>query len=734
MKFFDFSIIPVELISGIYEALIDEDTRKLHSAVYTPLFLVEYILTNTVDKFFVKKKNKNLSECKIFDPSVGSGIFLVQAFRRMIDREVDLKGGITKNRLRQIAKENLFGIDINRQALKVTCFSIYIAMLDYQDPATITDNFKFPELIDTNLFEADFFDIKAKYNNIIQSKDLDFILGNPPWKRDKSKPHLNWVNSQDIYSNKIKGTIEIAQNFLLRTKDFMQSNTISSLIVTSTIFYNVSTTTKEFKNKFLTTFLINDFFDLSPVKQSLFEQQESPTSIVSYKLSENEIACLEKIIHHKSLKPNLFLKYFNCLVLEKNDYKQIKQRHFIENDWMFKVALYGNVLDFSLVKKIKQKISKPLIELIDNKLLYGKSGILVGNKKNRFPFLEGLPLFENNDIQEYFSKSPERKITLEETQLEAGRELENFDTAKILIKEQAKDWSKIVVSLNETSAVYKKGVFGLSSYDISLLKRLYAYLISELYTYYIFSISGGWGIATHPQIKWKEEFLSFPYIELSKSQSDKIITLVDKFIEPYKNHYQDFNLGEPQRNEKVFKDLNDIINGIYNLENYEQDLISYVLDISRYQFQESKIDKVIRKVHDDHEILKNYIDVFVEQFKELYKNEYLQVEVNALDYFIAMNFVFTKEKPKRTIVFNQTETDEKKILKILSDNLTISKISEKIFIQKDIKGFEENSFYIIKPNEYKCWHRAMAWYDVAEIKKTIEDAEIEYLKDNFDDK
>ena len=115
----------------------------------------------------------------------------------------------------------------------------------------------------------------------------------------------------------------------------------------------------------------------------------------------------------------------------------------------------------------------------------------------------------------------------------------------------------------------------------------------------------------------------------------------------------------------------------------------------------------------------------------MYKDEYMQVEVYALDYFIAMNFVFKSEKPKERIVFNQTETTEKAIFKAISKNLTVTKISEDLFVQKDIKGFEDDSFYIIKPNEYKCWHRAMAWYDVAEIKSTIEEAEIEYLNVNL---
>src|SRR5699024_6236912 len=145
---------------------------------------------------------------------------------------------------------NLYGIDINPEALKVTCFSIYIALLDYLEPADI-NNYRFPKLIGSSLFESNFFGkikndklVPAEFEAVIKKVKPKFILGNPPWKKDNSKEHLNWVNSTNTYSKKISGKLEIAQSFLLRTKEFMDSNTICSLIVTSTIFYNINTTTK----------------------------------------------------------------------------------------------------------------------------------------------------------------------------------------------------------------------------------------------------------------------------------------------------------------------------------------------------------------------------------------------------------------------------------------------------------------------------------------------------------
>lgn len=730
-EIFDFSIIPVEVISGIYESLIDKEARKLDAAVYTPSFLVEYILNDTVEKYL---KDNNTSECKIFDPSVGSGIFLVQSLRKMIDKEIILNKKFSKKqfseRIREIAKNNLFGIDTNLQALKVTCFSIYIALLDYQKPKDI-DKYKFPDLLGENLFEADFFDEDKPFNEIIKKQNLNFILGNPPWKSDKEEKHLQWLKKH----KKVTGRFEIAQSFLLRSKDFMLTHTQSALIVTSTIFYNVAKTTKEFKNEFLTTFCINKFFDLSPVRRLIFEKKNSPASIVYYRLSK-EKEYQNNIVKHQSIKSNLFLKHYKMLVIEKYDQKEILQHHFIENDWMFKVALYGNTLDFHFLKKFKHLPCK-IKDQINKDEGYTGAGIKSNIGDHHADFLIGMPLIENSQIQEYYTflSKDHKTLTKKDVYYESGRKKELFVGGKILIKEQARNESEIVISFIDKNCVFKNGIWGITA-KIELLKLLYAICISKVYTYDIFMTSCSWGVSTRPQIRLNEEYLSFPFIEPKIEKQKELIGLVNKFLQPFKDYYKKFTLGEPEADKNILKKINDAINDLYGVKDYEKDLIDYVLDVSRYQFQESKQEKFTRAIHKDLPFLEKYADVFLKEFSKIYTDEYIQIEVYPLEHFIAMNFVFYKEKRNldKSIIFPTDKKDETAILKRLANNLSISQItnsedfSKNLFVQKDIKGFEKNSFYIIKPNEYKCWHRAMAWYDVAEIKEAIEIAEINHLK------
>lgn len=731
---FDFSIIPVEVISGIYESLISPESRDEHSAVYTPAFLVEYMLSETIDKHLEKKKS---SECSVFDPSCGSGIFLVQAYRRMVDREKYLKGGkISKVRLREIAQNNLFGIDINEQSLKVSCFSIYIAILDYQDPKTILDNFQFPTLIDENLFVADFFDAEHPFNEAIKSKKLDFILGNPPWKRDKSVPHLTWVNKTGIYNKRIVGELEIAQSFLMRCKDYMYPNTIAALIVTSTVFNNVSTTTKEFKRSFLTTFCMDRFFDLSPVRRLIFEEKDNPASIVHFRLNEKE-KYLTNTVKHLSIKSNIFLKYFKTLIIEKFDQKEIQQRHFLENDWMFKVALYGNTLDFVFLKKL-QNTNKQILDLFDGFIMFKGAGIHKGTeaKYSSFDSIIGKPIIENSEVEKYYSQAhSEILIKKSDSHIKSGREKGLYEGAQILIKEQAKDESEIVISLANQSYVFRSGVFSLSSKDEDKILHLYSIMISKLYEYFVFITSGSWGISTRPQIRLDDEFLAFPFVDQSQDIQKRLVKLVRDFRKSFKEYYSEvLRSPTPPVPYNILSEINEIVNSCYHVEGYEKDMIDYVLNISRYQFQESKQHKFIKKVDGDIELLKQYASVIYSELN-IY-DEYLKIEIYPLNYFIAMNFTYSKEKPDEDIILITDNNSEKEILKRIAGNLTVSKLtdsknaSKSLYVQKDIKGYERDSFYIIKPNEYKCWHRAMAWYDVAEIRDSIEKAELTYLKGN----
>jgi hypothetical protein len=258
---------------------------------------------------------------------------------------------------------------------------------------------------------------------------------------------------------------------------------------------------------------------------------------------------------------------------------------------------------------------------------------------------------------------------------------------------------------------------------------LFGYLVSNLYTYFQYITSSTWGLATRPAIRLCE-YINFPFIESNEKTKTNLINLVNQFLKPLEEHYKQFPRSESLPiNHEILSKINFIINDLYGISGYEKDLIDYVLNVSRYQFQNGKQDRFIKKVDSDKDFLEKYADVYLQEFGKIYDDEFMQVEIYPLKHFVALNFKFSDTKPEKQIDYPKNK-EEAEVLKLLADNLIVSQITnttdstKNLFIHKDIKGFEESSFYIIKPNEYKCWHRAMAWYDVAEFMERIEVAEL----------
>jgi hypothetical protein len=409
-------------------------------------------------------------------------------------------------------------------------------------------------------------------------------------------------------------------------------------------------------------------------------------------------------------------------------------------------------MDYNLISKLLKTNS--IGTFLEKSNITNGNGIKRGTPKRKFHDLIGLPIKESKYIHRYFTPiTPDlEKLKEEDVFLEAGRNPNLFLGNKILFKKRTKDETFVNVSLVTEDCCFRDSVNAISFQEnnTDFMFLLFAIMNSNLFTYYQFLTSSSWGIY-YPDIH-KREYLSFPFLTPKKETINQLKILIEDFLVVYKKHYEEFKesfyidyntyykKNPPAKNEIILLQINNIINNLYGIKKPEKDLIDYVLNVSRYQFQESKQHLVSEFMNTDEThyrnrdfVLKEYASVYLNEFKEIYNDEYMQVEIYLLENFIALNFVFSSKKQKNDIIYPKDKKNEKEVLKRLANNLSISQITnakdptKNLFIQKDIKGFEDNSFYIIKPNEYKCWHKAMAWYDVAEFKEAIQEAELDEL-------
>lgn len=223
-KLYDFSFIPVEFISSIYQEFLSTEAeveakpmgrnqlcnhgQRRQGAYYTPPRLAELTVDIATDGW------NTLLNKRCLDPACGSGVFLVILFVRMSE-EWRMRNPHTDTRRRydelmRILAENICGIDIQHTACLVTCFSLYLAFLDQMEPKEIEElrnalnrdsrkilprilweYAKNPPVVRT-IRELDFFKLPP-------NKDFDLVVGNPPWvsRRDgESLSATTWVLSE----------------------------------------------------------------------------------------------------------------------------------------------------------------------------------------------------------------------------------------------------------------------------------------------------------------------------------------------------------------------------------------------------------------------------------------------------------------------------------------------------------------------------------------------------------
>jgi TaqI-like C-terminal specificity domain/Eco57I restriction-modification methylase len=243
-----FDVIGVALLGSIYERYLGDtirvtskrvfveqkpEVRKAGGVYYTPEYIVDYIVKNTVGKIIEGKTPKEIEKIRILDPACGSGSFLIGAFQCLIDYHVryltehpteaqghalfpdvikDQNGEhrLSVVRKAEILKNNLFGVDIDPQAVEVTMMSLYLKALEGERSQLPPKQHLLPELkynivcgnsligpdfykgqqlsfIDVeDKFRVNVFDWGSAFREILNGGGFDAVIGNPPYVRQES--------------------------------------------------------------------------------------------------------------------------------------------------------------------------------------------------------------------------------------------------------------------------------------------------------------------------------------------------------------------------------------------------------------------------------------------------------------------------------------------------------------------------------------------------------------------
>lgn len=339
---YSFQDLPVELISNIYEEFLakkDSKTKKKdleregHSSdkgvVYTPPMLVDFLLDQCLPL-----KPETLS-WKILDPACGSGIFLVGAFKRLIQcwRIANGWRQPTHLDLKEILKNSIFGFDEKPEAVLITAFSLCVALCDELEPLVIWKELKFDNLQKRNLLAKDFFEIieSGKFDN-----HFDLIIGNPPFESKLTTPAAKRVEAASSTNRpKIPDTqlalLFLEQSFRLARKDAA----VCLIQPAGPLLYNGNAL--PFRGYLFDQFAINQVFDFTPLEGALFSKAQVAAAAI---IGRNAPATVDKVLH-VTFRRTRAIKEKLLFELDPYDFHWIARSSIAKRQYAWKANLLG---------------------------------------------------------------------------------------------------------------------------------------------------------------------------------------------------------------------------------------------------------------------------------------------------------------------------------------------------------------------------------------------------------
>lgn len=370
---YKFDVIPIELISSIYEEFYNTATGKdaNHGSHYTPPSLVEFVLAKVLPP-------ERLATCpRVMDPACGSGIFLVEAFRRIVRFEIARSGGrpISRQRLREILRDQIAGIEINPEAVRVAAFSLYLAFLHYQNPRDILINKSLPYLSydasvsDENhfgiLLAANAFDIDpavcAEHRDRFSYSCADVVVGNPPWgypkKNDKTgreaaKVAVHWCKQH----RRSIGDQELSQAFIHRAIELLRQDGCAGMLVSTGVFFKSNEKSRSFREEWLESVKLISVVNLAHVRDVFFRSGGSdseaiaPFAVVQFQKVAPKPG--DSPVQYWTAKKSPLAMRLMAVVLTLSDLRNVPQVDLVRNDRLWKVFWWGTHRDAALLSAL----------------------------------------------------------------------------------------------------------------------------------------------------------------------------------------------------------------------------------------------------------------------------------------------------------------------------------------------------------------------------------------------
>jgi type I restriction-modification system DNA methylase subunit len=721
-KYYSFDVIPLDFISSIYEEFVkkypnqnqDKVNKKqkkskeksLENTIhYTPEHIVDFILDG------VLPWDGEDWDLKILDPCCGSGIFLVKAFQRLIYRwEKIYSKKINPETLRYLLEKNLFGIDIDEEAVRVASFSLYLTMIDSIDPLEYWENSRFPILRNRRLIFDDFFkeDITG-FRIKLDIETYDLVIGNAPWGEETI------TQSAEIWANNNNWTIadnNIAPLFLAKAAVLARRNGLVSLIQpASALLFNQLKPAKNFRERFFSEIKIREIINLSALRFKLFPNATSPPCIITF----SAIAPDGQPFLYICPKLTQTLGDDYRVTIEPQDISEVYLDEAINNSMIWATLMWGGRRDVLLMSQLSR--ASTIEKLQNQNIAKSLQGVIRGSRKEKLDFILNKRILDERSSQLVkqsfvFLKAEDLPVNQDD---EAHRNIQDFsafESPQMIIKmswqSKSKRFSAFIVEPDKNAyGIICSGSYvsvHLSQEYFSILEAACLSYNSKLAVYYLLLSSHRFA-GYRPEVK-PSDLLRVPIPELDNTSLQTL---------------------------QSSDDIDEVIRRSFALKESEWILVEDLFNYTLLDFKGNN-DSPGRKI-----VKKNQLSEYCQYFMKVIKAGFgprkqvsatIFQQVNGSKISISLVAIHLNHSADEEI---ETEQIDSHILLERLNNLNELFIAHEnsnksgIFYQRVariydsvlIGGVQVPTVYLVKPDRVRYWTRSMALRDADEVVADI---------------
>lgn len=645
-ELYSFKDLPVELISHIYQLFVTDTS----TSVYTPPFLVRLILDETLS--WERLDRIQQSDEIILDPSCGSGVFLVEAYKRLVLHWRSRNGWRRPGRavLKGLLKK-VHGIDLEPGAVELAAFSLYLALCDALEPETIRASIKlFPLLEGKTLHRSCFFEAKEK--NLIK-EPIGAAVGNPPFKSSLSTPGAvrSYENYEEAY-----GPLpdkQLAYLFLHEAMGMVADGGVLGMLQQYNFLYNQGSL--DFRRYFISRWDVRELLDFISVR-GLFHKGGADTKVIVVVAEARRPRSEDKILH-ATFRRSGRADAEQGFDIDHYDLHWLPRQLALSNDAVWRADLLGGGRVLGFIDRLKG--FRTLGEYAGGQGWDYGEGIFFGNPKNarpaahvvNKPFLPAKGLSERGIDVKAITSVPNRPI-------ERPRRKEIFTSPLLLVRKQMDLahalWTKSYLTYdNEIVGIRAK------SDEVSDLVSLHDWMGRQHRTLKAFTAAISGRMFTRKATSLSDiDILSLPYPESG-----------------------DLDLSQ---NEEVLAD----------------DIVDYYRDLIRLGEESTAMKE------DGHEALPDFADVFTRHINTVYKkNPMRALEPQSWSGVICQPFVFGRGK----VDWDGAEELEGKL-----DSLLRETEHTTLLVTRVARIYDGNFIFLLKPDRLRYWLRSVALRDADE--------------------